>query len=83
MGQKKETERFSTWLWMNDKWPKAKRPFKWLIDKFMPMEGWPQDWEKYIVKEEAPFRIFDAEGNDGFKLGCDKQSDLDKVPCAL
>lgn len=28
--------RYSKDLWLNDKWPKAKRKFQWLIDKFEP-----------------------------------------------
>ena len=30
---------YSNDLWMNDKWPKQKRKFQWLIDKFNP-PGW-------------------------------------------
>ena len=82
MGQKKETERFSTWIWMNDKWPKQTRKFKWLIDKFLPMAGWPEDWESYIKDETEPFRIFDAKGNDGYKIESNKSSDLHEVSCA-
>lgn len=32
-------------FWMNNRWHKQTRQFKWLIDKFMPLEGWPEDWE--------------------------------------
>ena len=31
-------------FWMNNRWHKQTRQFKWLIDKFMPLEGWPEDW---------------------------------------
>lgn len=27
-------------LWMNDKWPLAKRPLSWLVDYFKPVPGW-------------------------------------------
>jgi glycosyltransferase involved in cell wall biosynthesis len=27
-------------IWSNDKWPKAKHKFQWLIDKFSPIPGW-------------------------------------------
>lgn len=60
---KKETERFSSWIWMNDKWEKRKKDFRWLIEKFMPMPGWPVDWK---AKEDNNFRIFNAEGHDGY-----------------
>jgi len=44
-----ESEIYSTDLWMNDKWEGQTRPLKWLIDKFWPLEGWPDDWydDKY------------------------------------
>lgn len=29
-------------LWLNDKWPLAKRKFQWLVEKFTP-EGWNKD----------------------------------------
>lgn len=32
--------------WLNNRWEKQTRPFKWLIDKFWPLEGWPDDWEQ-------------------------------------
>jgi len=32
--------------WMNDKWPGQTRDFSWLIDKFWPLEGWPDDWKE-------------------------------------
>lgn len=41
----KETQRYCTNLWMNDKWEGQTRSIKWLIDKFWPLEGWPDDWQ--------------------------------------
>ncbi|MBI4058107.1 glycosyltransferase [Candidatus Microgenomates bacterium] len=29
-------------IFLNDKWPKAVHPFKWLIDKFQPIPGWEE-----------------------------------------
>ena len=43
--------------WMNDRWPKAIHKMEWLIDKFMPIPGWPKDWKdpkyfnEYKVRE--------------------------------
>lgn len=31
--------------WMHDRWPKATKTMKWLIEQFMPIPGWPEDWE--------------------------------------
>lgn len=30
-------------LWLNNKWPKAKYPLSWLIDKFAPVPDWPNE----------------------------------------
>lgn len=60
----KDTERFSTDYWMNDKWPKRIRSIKWLINKFMPMPNWPEDWADKI-KSETNFRVFDPRGWNG------------------
>jgi glycosyltransferase involved in cell wall biosynthesis len=31
---------YSRDLWLNDKWPKAKYPLSWLVDKFKPVPDW-------------------------------------------
>jgi glycosyltransferase involved in cell wall biosynthesis len=31
---------YSRDLWLNDKWPLAKRPFNWLLEKFQPIPSW-------------------------------------------
>jgi len=31
---------YSKDLWLNDKWPKAKYPLKWLVDRFAPVPDW-------------------------------------------
>jgi len=40
-----ESELFSTDFWMNNRWPKQTRKLKWLIEKFWPLEDWPEDWD--------------------------------------
>jgi len=40
-----ESEVYSTDFWMNNRWPKQTRNLKWLIDKFWPLENWPEDWD--------------------------------------
>lgn len=66
-----ETKRFFTWYWMNDQWPMATKKMKWLIDMFMPMPGWPENWEEEKLKFEAEhpeacrnFKVFDVDGVD-------------------
>jgi len=76
----RDTGRYQTWYWMNDKWPKAKRTMKWFVEHFWPIPGWPSNWEEEGVKYYAEhpefatnFRIFDPDGPDGLPL-CDPQS---------
>jgi hypothetical protein len=65
---KHEVERFSTWVWMNDKWPKATKTISWFANsKFYPIPGWPATWQQY-VKDDGDFRLFDVNGKDGYKL---------------
>ena len=67
-GQKRETQRLSTWVWMNDKWPKATKSISWFVNsKFYPMPSWPGNWQAQ-VKDDKDFRVFDPNGNDGFKI---------------
>jgi glycosyltransferase involved in cell wall biosynthesis len=39
-GQIDRAREYSKQLWLNDAWPKAKRPLKWLVDKFAPVPEW-------------------------------------------
>jgi len=45
------SEIYSTDLWMNNKWHKQTKDLKWLIDKFWPLEGWPDDWNDKKYQE--------------------------------
>jgi hypothetical protein len=38
--QQERARRYSRDLWLNDRWPKAKYPLSWLIEKFKPVPGW-------------------------------------------
>lgn len=42
---KVQSEIYNTDYWLHNRWPKQTRPLKWLIDKFQPLDGWPEDWE--------------------------------------
>jgi hypothetical protein len=70
-----ETERFGTWYWMNDKWPLATRKMEWLVDRFMPLPEWPEDWREKKIEYEKKhpefcgvYTIFDPDGNDGLPI---------------
>ena len=45
---------YSTDLWINDKWPPAKRKFEWMIDKFDP-----PGWNKNVKVKELPAGVED------------------------
>jgi len=44
------SEIYNTDYWMNNRWPKQTRPLKWLIDKFSPLDGWPEGWESKLAE---------------------------------
>jgi glycosyltransferase involved in cell wall biosynthesis len=46
-------------LWLNDRWqhPLKERPFKWFVEHFWPIPGWPEDWDN--PRYQAEFRYPD------------------------
>lgn len=40
-------------FWVNNKWTERVHDFKWLIEKFWPVLGWPEDWETKIKIDQA------------------------------
>lgn len=38
-------------IWLNNKWAERVHDFEWLVDKFMPMPHWPEDWRDRIGKD--------------------------------
>lgn len=42
---KNKTKRYLADYWMNNRWPKQTRKVSWLINKFWPLDGWPESWE--------------------------------------
>ena len=45
--EKHRAEDQSVEYWLNDRWEKQTKSFKWLIHKFWPLAGWPEDWGVY------------------------------------
>jgi glycosyltransferase involved in cell wall biosynthesis len=43
---------FHTDYWMHNKWPKAIYKMEWLIERFMPIPGWPNDWQDPKYEQE-------------------------------
>lgn len=41
----REQRKFHTDYWMHNKWPKAIHKMEWLIERFWPIPGWPEDWQ--------------------------------------
>jgi hypothetical protein len=39
-GDIQKAQKYSRDLWLNNRWPKAKYPLSWLVDKFKPVPGW-------------------------------------------
>ncbi len=42
------------WFWSHDQWPGQKRPFRWYVEHFWPIPGWPEDWEKQFLALPEP-----------------------------
>ncbi len=43
--EREKARLFTIDYWMNDRWTERKRDLAWLIEKFWPVPGWPEDWE--------------------------------------
>ncbi len=43
-----------TWYLSHDQWPKATRTFKWFVEHFWPIPGWPEDWERDFAALQKP-----------------------------
>lgn len=57
---------FHTDYWMHDRWPKAIRKMEWLIERFMPIPGWPLDWKD--LKWEQQYIRNNELGPEGYGL---------------
>lgn len=40
--------RYSSDLWLNNRWPDRVHNLDWLIDRFAPVPTWPPDWRKRL-----------------------------------
>ena len=50
-GDVRRARKYSQNLWLNNVWPKAKRPLSWLIEKFSPLPGWDEELDNLKKKE--------------------------------
>ncbi len=42
--EKEKSRLFTIDHWMHDRWPERAHDLQWLIDRFWPVPGWPEDW---------------------------------------
>jgi glycosyltransferase involved in cell wall biosynthesis len=49
---------YSADTWMNNKWSGQTRPMKYVIDKFWPLEAWPEDWDNPKHWENYDYEIW-------------------------
>ena len=44
--------------WINNKWPDRIHDFEWLVQKFWPIPGWPENWKEQLIidkkREDEP-----------------------------
>ena len=71
----RETGRYQTWYWMEDKWPLATRNMEWFVAHFWRIPSWPDNWkeDKLRYYAENPdfdknFRTFDDDGPDSLQV---------------
>ena len=41
--------KYQTEYWLKDKWPGRIHGFEWLVDKFSPVPGWPEDKSQWML----------------------------------
>jgi len=46
-----EASNWSAYYWMENKWEGRKHDMKWLIEKFWPVPGWPDNWQEVWDKQ--------------------------------
>ena len=39
--------------WINNRWTERKHDFAWLIEKFWPVPGWPDNWQEQLIIDKA------------------------------
>jgi cellulose synthase/poly-beta-1,6-N-acetylglucosamine synthase-like glycosyltransferase len=45
-------QRAATDFWFYDRWEQRKHDLSWLIERFAPVPGWPEDWKERRDREE-------------------------------
>lgn len=79
--QTDHARRYSQDIWRNGKWPKAKHTLDWLIKKFAPIPGWPE--EAPVVAQEAsePTKgiIYYTDNQINFKLSHIVRKQIEKA----
>jgi glycosyltransferase involved in cell wall biosynthesis len=56
-------QKYSRNLWLNDKWPGAKRPLSWIIEKFSPVPGWEDERKGSGPPQKRRVKIQGVEGS--------------------
>jgi len=46
-----EAHNYAKDLWFNNKWPMQKRDFRWLLDKFAPVDGWTDGYPEIYKRQ--------------------------------
>jgi len=44
---------YSRDLWLNNRWPGQKYPLSWLVERFAPVDGWPEDDLRALKDKEV------------------------------
>ncbi len=41
---------YATMYWLRNSWPGQARPFEWLVERFWPIPGWPENWRELLAE---------------------------------
>jgi len=52
-GERWRGNAYSFDFWWNNRWKERAHDLSWLIDRFMPIPGWPEDWKDYPNGRQA------------------------------
>lgn len=50
MGEVRKGHMWSAWYWATNQWKERVHDFEWLIKRFWPIPGWPDNWEELLAE---------------------------------
>lgn len=57
--------------WLHNRWQERKHDFSWLIEKFWPVPGWPDNWEEVIKTSKFEYVPHEGRSRDAFRAAAE------------